>query len=125
MAILNRTLIATTLAASLTGPAHAEFLNEYERLQHEAETDWLLNKKTHCAHDAAIIERILAHRDRGGGLGAVLMANTEENYFIKVAANHWNDEGTARDTASNLYQYCLKKGTYWSPLVSLESEEGE
>ncbi len=91
---------------------------------YKLETEWVQDKKANCAHDAAVVERILNYRDRGGSLGEVLLANKGEKYYIKIAVSHWNDEDTARDTAKRLYRYCIDKGTYWSPLSPVDRKTG-
>jgi hypothetical protein len=101
-----------------------ESTDQIGQLYYELETEWVQDKKTHCANDAGVVERILGHRDRGGSLGELLTANTEERYYVKIAASHWNDEGTARDTARGLYRYCIDNGTYWSPLGPLDRKKG-
>ena len=126
---LTATLIATslaTLAQAATDPLMDKALESTDpvgRLYYELETEWVQDKKINCAHEVGVVERILGHRDRGGSLGEVLMMNTEERYYIKVAVNHWNDDGSARDTARGLYRYCMKNGTYWSPLGPLDRKK--
>ena len=129
----SKRLTATIIAASLTTLAQAatdplmdkalESTDPVGRLYYELETEWVEDKKSNCAHEVGVVERILGHRDRGGSLGEVLMMNTEERYSIKVAVNHWNDDGSARDTARGLYRYCMKNGTYWSPLGPLNRKK--
>ncbi|MEN8204988.1 MAG: hypothetical protein ABFS24_03135 [Pseudomonadota bacterium] len=130
----SMSIVVTIITASLVALAQAdaaprmdkvlETTDRIGRLYYELETEWVQDKKTNCAHDAGVVERILAHRDRGGSLGEVLIENTEERYYIRIAVNHWNDDGTARDTASGLYRYCIDKGTYWSPLGPLGRKKG-
>ena len=126
---LTATLIATSLATqaqAATDPLMDKALEGTDpvgRLYYELETEWVQDKKTNCAHEVGVVERILGHRDRGGSLGDVLLANTEERYYIKIAVNHWNDNGSARDTARGLYRYCMDNGTYWSPLGPLDRKK--
>jgi hypothetical protein len=130
----SKFLSATIISASLAALAQAdtdplmdrvlESTDPIGRHYYELEAEWVQDKKTNCAHDVSVVERILGHRDRGGSLGEVLMANTEERYYIKIAVNHWNDHGTAQDTARGLYRYCMDKGTYWSPLGPLDRKKG-
>ena len=132
--VASKIVTATVIAASLAALAQADTDPLMDRAlestdpiglrYYELETRWVQEKKTRCAHDVGVVERILGHRDRGGSLGEVLLANTEERYYIKVAVNHWNDNGTAQDTARGLYRYCMDNGTYWSPLGPLDRKKG-
>ena len=122
---VTKLITTVILVASVSTPAYSQLFTGSEQRRHVTETEWLRNKASNCKHDAATVERLLGRRDSGGSVVEVLLASTEDRYYVNIAANHWDDKGSARDTARTLYRYCLEKGTYWSPLTPLEAVEGE
>lgn len=128
----SRFITATIITASLfiqvqagTDPHMEEALEkngQAGRHYYELETRWVQNKKTNCARDAGVVEQILGQRDQGASLGEIFKTRLgKKRYYLIIAAQHWHDEGNARDTANDLYRYCIDNGTYWSPLGPLAS----
>lgn len=91
----------------------------------ELETRWVQDKKLNCAREVGVVADILDQRDRGASLGDILKTSLDkEHYYLKVAAHYWHAESSARDTANDLYRYCIDNGTYWSPLGIHTKEKG-
>ena len=131
----SKFILATILAASMAALVQAgtdagmskalETTDQVGRHYYELETRWVQEKKANCAREVSVVEHILSQRDQGASLGEILKSNPEDKrYHIRIAAQYWYDEGTARDTANGLYRYCIDNGTYWSPLGPFAREKG-